>query len=59
MSTAIVEEATVAIPLLGAHKTEETMRADAAVHQSVARMFAAITVYFSGAGNSGPVFTEV
>jgi chromate reductase, NAD(P)H dehydrogenase (quinone) len=56
MSGAIVEEASVAISLLGVHAKEETMHKDANLHQSVMQIFDAITNYLSGAEESGPTF---
>jgi len=56
MSAVIVEEASVAVPLLGLHDSEVAMQADPHVQLSVARMFDVIARYPSGIGDSGPAF---
>jgi chromate reductase, NAD(P)H dehydrogenase (quinone) len=56
MSTAIVEGASLPIPLLGAHRTEDTMLADAEVRRSIHQLLKAISRHLSGVDASGPVF---
>jgi chromate reductase, NAD(P)H dehydrogenase (quinone) len=56
MSTQIIEAASVPIPLLGAHKTEVTMRADADVRQSAQQVLRAIAKHLSGVDAPGPAF---
>ncbi len=55
MSTVIIEDASVSIPLLGIHKTEHSMLEDPNIRRSVQRMLEAIARHLSGDA-AGPVF---
>lgn len=56
MSTCLIEDASLPIPLLGTHKTEDSMRADAAVCHVVDRVLGAMAKNLAGVNASEPAF---
>jgi chromate reductase len=56
MSTYVIEEASLSIPLLGRHNTYDSMRSDPAVCNFAQRVLSGITTYLDGTSSCTPVF---
>jgi NAD(P)H-dependent FMN reductase len=56
MSTHLIEDASLSIPLLGKHNTYDSMRSDPAVCNFVQRVLSAIATHLDGTGPPRPVF---
>jgi chromate reductase, NAD(P)H dehydrogenase (quinone) len=56
MSTTLIDGASLSIPLLGVHKSEDSMRADPSICKSAQHVLSEIAKHLSGAHACGPAF---